>query len=77
MIAGCYKPSNCSVGDVRLVDGNSPSEGRVEFCIQGLWGAIAAIRYYSDWHSNDAKVVCKQLGLPWECELMHIIIAMM
>ena len=71
MMAGCYKPSNCSVGDLRLVDGNSTSEGRVEFCTQGLWGAIA-IRYYSDWSTNDAKVVCKQLGLPWECEFdMH------
>ena len=65
MIAECYKPPNCSIGDLRLVGGNSASEGRVELCTQGLWGTIAA---YYHWGSHDANVVCRQLGLPWECE---------
>jgi hypothetical protein len=65
MTIGCYNSSNCEHGNVRLVDGNSTLEGRVEFCTQGLWGAITT----SNWDVNDAKVVCRQLGLPWECEL--------
>ena len=64
IIAECYEPSNCSIGDLRLVDGNSTFEGRVELCTQGFWGAIA----YPGWSSIDAKVVCRQLGLLWECE---------
>lgn len=69
MIIGCYESSNCEQGDIRLVDGNSMLEGRIEFCTQGLWGAIST----SSWDANDARVVCRQLGLPWECELnvMH------
>ena len=47
------------------MDGNSTMEGRVELCTQGLWGAIIT----SGWSSSDAVVACKQLGLPWECEL--------
>ena len=64
MIVGCYESANCNAGDVRLIDGNRSSEGRVEFCNQGLWGAITT----SSWGSSDAKVVCRQLGFPWECE---------
>ena len=65
MTVGCYESANCNTGDIRLMDGNSTFEGRVEFCSQGLWGAITT----SSWSSSDAKVVCRQLGLPWECEL--------
>ena len=64
MRIGCYESSGCEQGDIRLVDGNSTFEGRVEVCTQGLWGAIA----YPSWSSNDARVVCRQLGLQWECE---------
>ena len=63
MIVGCYQQASCSAGNVRLVDGNSALEGRVEQCTQGLWGAIS----YSGWSSNDAEVICRQLGLPWQC----------
>jgi deleted-in-malignant-brain-tumors protein 1 len=48
------------------MDGNSTSEGRVELCTQGLWGAISI----SGWDSNEAVVVCRQLGLPWECKII-------
>ena len=67
LIVGCYEPSSCTEGDVRLVNGNSSLEGRVEVCSQGLWGAITN-RY---WDENGAVVVCKQLGYPWECELLR------
>ena len=66
MTVGCYETASCNAGSIRLVDGNSTLEGRVEVCTQGLWGAITT----SSWDSNDAKVVCRQLGLPWECEFI-------
>ena len=58
-------PSSCATGDVRLVDGGSEMEGRVEMCRGGVWGAVYD---YSGWNYNDVKVICRQLGYPSECE---------
>ena len=53
-------------GNVRLVGGASSNEGRVEVCVNGMWGTV---NYYG-WDSREATVVCKQLGYqnPGECE---------
>lgn len=48
----------CQTGQVRLVDGSSASEGRVEICINGRWGRVCDDR----WGFNEASVVCRQLG---------------
>ena len=45
-------------GNVRLVDGPSAYEGRVEICHSKQWGTICN-RY---WDNLEAKVVCRQLG---------------
>ncbi|XP_022088748.1 deleted in malignant brain tumors 1 protein-like [Acanthaster planci] len=43
---------------VRLVNGNTPSEGRVEISYQNQWGTIC----HSGWSIREASVVCRQLG---------------
>ena len=51
-------PADCTNGDVRLTGGDYDWEGTVEVCFNRLWGTIAD----SGWDSNDAAVICKQLG---------------
>lgn len=45
-------------GDVRLADGASLNEGRVEVCMNSVWGTVCD----DFWSSVEAQVVCNQLG---------------
>ena len=49
----------CANGDVRLVGGSTEYEGRVEVCLDGVWGTICAD---FAWGDGSAKVICKQLN---------------
>ena len=48
---------SCQDGDVRLSDGLTPNEGRVEICFDGRWGTVSD----NGWSIPDAEVVCKEL----------------
>ena len=40
-----------------------PYQGRVEVCVNGTWSTVCT-QYYYNWRSNEASVVCRQLGYP-------------
>ena len=47
-------------GSVRLVNGESPHEGRVEILLRERWGTVCD----DGWAQPDADVTCRQLGYP-------------
>lgn len=53
-----FLAENCTAGRIRLVGGSSVNEGRVEICIDSIWGTVSD----SGWDGNAARVVCRQLG---------------
>ncbi|XP_041474059.1 deleted in malignant brain tumors 1 protein-like isoform X3 [Lytechinus variegatus] len=52
----CSLPANITL---RLSDGQNAYEGRIEIELDGVWGTVCD----NNWDKNDARVVCKQLGL--------------
>ena len=51
-------PGMCDEGTYRLVDGDIEQEGRIEVCLNGVWGTICD----SNWNSVDAYVFCRERG---------------
>ena len=48
----------CTTGQLRLAGGKIENEGRVEICVNNVWGTVCG----NKWGSADATVVCRQLG---------------
>ena len=51
--------TTCTDGNVRLVNGTTSNEGRVEYCDGGSWTAIDTRYSFSP---RTAYLICRQLG---------------
>ena len=49
---------NCRDGQLRLVNGSNPLEGRVEVCFNRAWGTLCDTGFSEE----EAEVVCRQVG---------------
>ena len=65
--------SLCTFGTVRLSDGTSKDEGRVELCYNAEWGTFCDL----NWDRRDAQVICRELGYSSTCEkIIHKLYSM-
>lgn len=67
----------CYDGDVRLVNGSQPHEGRVEVCFNETWGTVCGYMsqyyyYYDYWNHSEADVVCRQLRYTGARKSQHL-----
>ena len=59
---------SCTDGELRLRDGATEFEGRVEICSNNHFGTVCSF----DWDEADAVVACRQLGYSTTSELIGV-----
>ena len=57
-------------GDIRLTEGSTLLDGRVEVCRTNVWGTVCD----NGWDIHDARVVCRQLGYSIAGMLLFLLI---
>lgn len=55
---GAVSFSRCEDGDMRVVNGSSVLEGRLEVCINNAWGTVCDRGF----GSSEARVVCRKIN---------------
>ena len=55
---------SCKNGDVRLANGYTEREGRVDACVDGVWSTVCG----KNWGDPEAQAVCQQLKFPSHSE---------
>ena len=59
---------SCDHGDIRLSDGPTMFEGRVEVCVDDEWVTVCN----DFWGHNEMAVVCRQLGFSTTGEILRV-----
>ena len=54
--------TSCTNGAVRMVNGNTPFEGRAEYCFEGEWVPLCGLS------AATASTICQQLGFETNCK---------
>ena len=62
-----YLLTVCNNGAIRLIGGSTQYEGRVEVCLNQVWGTVCD----DFWGAVDARVACRQLGFSDSSELYY------
>lgn len=58
----------CEDGSIKLSDTAVDSEGRLDLCVDGIWGSI----HSDDFNRHDGRVACGQLGYSSDGTSHHI-----
>ena len=53
-----YFTAYCTDGEVRLSEGETEWEGRLEVCLNGRWGTVGG----NEWTQTNSHVICNALG---------------
>ena len=68
-LAVAHFSDECTQGEVRLVNGSSEYNGRLEVCNDGVWGTVTS----DAWTHYESRVVCRQLGYSGLCQYTLLI----